>query len=84
MSPSPQKQRVSITVDTDLLNEIDKLTANRSAAFEEGIRLWYARQIEEQLRKFYQSRSHADIDFEEEWADYALSQMEEILSAEGL
>lgn len=67
MPHSQQKQRVSITVDAQLLNEIDKLTDNRSAAFEEGIRLWYAKQIEDQLRKFYESRSQADIDDELAW-----------------
>lgn len=67
MPHSSQKQRVSITVDAQLLDEIDKLTDNRSAAFEEGIRLWYAKQIEDQLRKFYESRSQADIDDELAW-----------------
>lgn len=33
-------------VDARLLNEIDKLTDNRSAALEEGLRLWYAKQIQ--------------------------------------
>ncbi len=84
MYQSQQKQRVSITVDSHLLGEVDKLTNNRSAAFEEGIRLWYAKRIEEQLRKFYESRPQADVDFEEEWATVAQEQMEEILSAEGL
>lgn len=67
MPHSRQKQRVSITVDAQLLDEIDKLTDNRSAAFEEGIRLWYAKQIEDQLRKFYEFRSQADIDDELAW-----------------
>ncbi len=84
MTHSQQKQRVSITVDSHLLEEIDKLTNNRSAAFEEGIRLWYAKQIEEQLRKSYQSRTQADVDFEEEWATFAQEQMEDTLRAEGL
>ena len=50
MSYPLQKQRVSITVDSRLLAEIDKLTENRSAAFEEALRLWYAKKIEDQLR----------------------------------
>lgn len=67
MPHSSQKQRVLIAVDAQLLEKIDKLTDNRSAAFEEGIRLWYAKQIEDQLRKFYESRSQADIDEELAW-----------------
>ncbi|MUG92323.1 hypothetical protein F7734_07570 [Scytonema sp. UIC 10036] len=67
MSNSVQKRRVSITVDSHLLDEVDKLTDNRSAAFEEALRLWYAKQIEDKLRRFYQSRTQADIEFEEEW-----------------
>jgi metal-responsive CopG/Arc/MetJ family transcriptional regulator len=84
MAQSQQKQRVSITVDSRLLEEVDKLTNNRSAAFEEGIRLWYAKQIEEQLRKSYESRTQADVDFEEEWATFAQEQMEDSLRAENL
>jgi len=69
MSSSSQKRRISVTVDARLLDEIDKLTDNRSAALEEGLRLWYAKQVEEKLRKFYQNRSQADIEFEKEWVD---------------
>ena len=61
------KQRISITVDTQLLEEIDRLTNNRSAAVEEGLRLWHKQQIEEQLRNFYQNRSQTDLEFEQEW-----------------
>ena len=75
------KQRISITVDTQLLEEIDRLTNNRSAAVEEGLRLWHKQQIEEQLRNFYQNRSQADLEFEQEWTqetqDNALSAWEE-------
>lgn len=46
--------------------------------------LWYAKQIEDKLRKFYQNRSQEDIEFEEEWATFAQEQMEEILIEEGL
>lgn len=84
MPYSSQKQRVSITVDAQLLAEIDKLTENRSAAFEEALHLWRAKKIEEQLRQFYQNRSQANIEFEEEWAQFAQEQMEETLEAEGL
>ena len=84
MPHSPQKQRVSITIDAKLLAEIDQLTDNRSAAFEEGVRLWYVKQIEDQLRKFYESHSQADIDDELAWTqaipDEAISGWDELLS----
>ena len=64
---SHYKQRISITVDTQLLEEIDRLTNNRSAAVEEGLRLWNKQQIEEKLRNFYQNRSQTDLEFEREW-----------------
>ncbi len=84
MINNSQKQRISITVDAHLLEEIDQMTKNRSAAVEEGLRLWRKQQIEEQLRNFYQNRSQADIEFEKEWAQFSQSQMEEILEDEGL
>ncbi|MGL5807138.1 MAG: ribbon-helix-helix domain-containing protein [Xenococcaceae cyanobacterium] len=84
MSNSSQKQRISITVDTRLLEEVDRLTKNRSAAVEEGLRLWRKQQIEEQLKNFYQNRSQADLEFETEWGQFAQQQMEEILEEEGL
>lgn len=84
MSYSSPKQQVSVTVDSQLLAEIDKLTENRSAAFEEALRLWRAQKIEEQLRQFYQNRSQANIQEEEEWAQFAQEQMEETVQAEGL
>ena len=75
------KQRISITVDTQLLEEIDRITNNRSAAVEEGLRLWHKQQIEEQLRNFYQNRSETDLKFEQEWTketqENALSSWEE-------
>ena len=69
MINSSQKQRISITVDSQLLQEVDQMTKNRSAAVEEGLRLWRKQQIEEQLRNFYQNRSQADIEFEKEWVE---------------
>ena len=69
MTKSSQKQRISITVDTQLLKEIDKLTKNRSAAVEAGLKLWRKQQIEEQLRHFYQNRSVTDESFEKEWTE---------------
>ena len=84
MINNSQKQRISITVDAHLLEEIDQMTKNRSAAVEEGLRLWRKQQIEEQLRNFYQNRSQADIEFEAEMGESSQSQMEEILEEEGL
>ncbi len=69
MINNSQKQRISITVDSQLLEEVDQMTKNRSAAVEEGLRLWRKQQIEEQLRNFYQNRSQADIEFEKEWVE---------------
>jgi metal-responsive CopG/Arc/MetJ family transcriptional regulator len=69
MINNSQKQRISITVDSQLLEEVDSMTKNRSAAVEEGLRLWRKQQIEEQLRNFYQNRSQANIEFEKEWAE---------------
>ena len=53
MTNNSQKQRIFITVDSQLLEEIDQMTKNRSDAVEEGLRLWRKQQIEEQLRKFF-------------------------------
>lgn len=69
MSNNSQKQRISITVDAQLLKEVDQLTKNRSAAVEEGLRLWRKQQIESQLQNFYQNRSQTDIEFEKEWTE---------------
>ena len=55
------------------------MTENRSAAVEEGLRLWRKQQIEEQLKNLYQNRSQADIRSEKEWAQFSHAQMEEIL-----
>ena len=84
MINNSQKQRISITVNSQLLEEVDQMTKNRSAAVEEGLRLWRKQQIEEQLRNFYQNCSQADIEFEKEWSQFSQSQMEEILEEEGL
>ena len=69
MINSSQKQRISITVDSQLLEEVDEMTKNRSAAVEEGLRLWRKQQLEERLIDFYQNRSQADIEFEQEWVE---------------
>ncbi|MBC8120709.1 MAG: hypothetical protein H7Y22_02590 [Gemmatimonadaceae bacterium] len=63
----PGKRRFSVTIDAHLADRIDQLTQNRSQAVEEGLRLWYAKQIEDQIRTFYQVRDQVDVDFEQEW-----------------
>ena len=47
MTNNSHKQRISITVDSQLLEEVDRMTKNRSAAVEEGLPLWRKQQIEE-------------------------------------
>lgn len=74
----PSKQKVTVTVDSKLLAEVDQLTSNRSAAFEEALRLWRTRQLEDQMRQFYQSRSQAGVEFEETWAEFGQRQLQEL------
>ncbi|MBD0334778.1 MAG: hypothetical protein ICV62_04765, partial [Cyanobacteria bacterium Co-bin13] len=68
MANAPNKRRVSVTIDADLLDAIDQLSDNRSAVIEEALRLWQAQQIQSQLRQFYQNRSQSDLQEEETWA----------------
>jgi hypothetical protein len=84
MTPSGSKQLISITVDAKLLQDIDRITKNRSAAVEEGLRLWYRQQIENQLRAFYQNQKQTDKQFDRDWGEFTQSQMAEILDSEGL
>jgi metal-responsive CopG/Arc/MetJ family transcriptional regulator len=84
MAPLPNKRRVSVTIDADLLAAIDQFSDNRSAAIEEALRLWRVQKIEDQLRQYYQIRSQAEIAAEEQWATLAQQQLEETLEAEGL
>jgi len=81
---SPLQQRISITVDSKLLQDIDRLTENRSAAVEEGLRLWHRQQIEKQLRTFYQTQKSTARQFDQDWGEFAQTQMEEILDADEL
>lgn len=74
MTNSSSKQRISITIDSKLLEEIDLMTKNRSAAVEAGLRLWHKQQIEVQLRNFYQNRSQTDIAFERNWTEFTQEQ----------
>ncbi len=66
MTKSFQKQRISITIDPQLLQEVDKLTKNRSAAVEAGLKLWHKQQIEEQPQHIYQDHSGTDESVEKE------------------
>lgn len=82
MTQTSLKQRISITVDSQLLHDIDRFTDNRSAAVEQGLKLWRRQQIEDQLRAQYQNQGQAEQKLEEDWAELAQSQMEEILAEE--
>jgi metal-responsive CopG/Arc/MetJ family transcriptional regulator len=84
MNQAHLKQRISITVDSQLLQDIDRLTDNRSAAVEQGLRLWRRQQIEEQLRDSYLHPRLEVQQLEEDWAELAQNQMEEILAEQGL
>ena len=84
MTQPVSKQKISITVDTKLLQDIDCITENRSAAVEAGLRLWDRQHIENQLRAFYQAQKPTDRQFDEGWGEFAQIQMEEILDSEGL
>ena len=84
MTQPVSKQRISITVDAKLLQDIDQMTENRSAAVEEGLRLWHRQQIENQLRAFYQAQKPTDKQFDEDWGEFTQTQMTEILDTEGL
>lgn len=83
MSPTTGKEQILITVDRGLLEAIDRLTENRSAVVEEGLRLWYQRHVETQLQQFYQNQSPQSQNLDEVWADCAQSELEEILEVEG-
>ena len=83
MTQPVSKQQISITVDAKLLQEIDQMTENRSAAVEAGLRLWHRQQIENQLRAFYQAQKPTDRQFDEDWGEFAQTQMTEILDFEG-
>jgi hypothetical protein len=75
---------VLVALDAEFADKIDKLTDNWTEAIEQALRLWYAKQIEDKLRKFYQNRSQEDIEFEEEWFNLVEEQIEETWSSDGL
>ncbi len=80
MIPSSHKQRISITVDSQLLESIDRLTDNRSQVVEAALRLWYQQQIEEQLRQSYQQQTPQQQQFDGDWSQFAQTELEEINS----
>ena len=84
MSNSTQKREVSIALDAEFADKIDQLTDNWTEAIEQALRLWYAKQIEDKLRKFYQNRSQEDIQDEKEWFNFVEEQIEEAWNADGL
>jgi hypothetical protein len=84
MSNSTQKREVLVTLDADFADKIDQLTDNWTEAIEQALRLWYAKQIEDKLRKFYQNRSQEDIEDEKEWFNFVEEQIEEAWISDGL
>jgi metal-responsive CopG/Arc/MetJ family transcriptional regulator len=84
MAAASNKRRVSVTLDAELLDAIDRLSDNRSAVIEEALRLWRNQKIDDQLRQSYQSQSKADLEHEEQWAEFAQRQLAETLESEGL
>lgn len=61
------KQKITVTVDSNLIADIDNLSNNRSAAVEEALFLWRKQQFESKLREFYLNRSQEVIADEDEW-----------------
>lgn len=84
MSNSNVKREVLVALDAEFADKIDQMTDNWTEAIEQALRLWYAKQIEDKLRKFYLNRSQEDIEFEEEWFDLVEEQIEETRSSDGL
>lgn len=84
MSNSTQKREVLVALDAEFADKIEQLTDNWTEAIEQALRLWYAKQIEDKLRKFYQNRSQEDIEDEREWLDFVEEQIEETWSSDGL
>ena len=84
MSNSTQKREVLVALDAEFADKIDQLTDNWTEALEQALRLWYAKQIEDQLRKFYQNRSQEDIEDEKEWFNFVEEQIEEAWISDGL
>ena len=73
-----------VALDAEFAEKIDELTDNWTEAIEQALRLWYAKQIEDKLRQFYQNRSQEDIEDEKEWFNLVEEQIEETWSSDGL
>jgi len=84
MSNSTQKREVLVALDAEFADKIDQLTDNWTEAIEQALRLWYAKQIEDKVRKFYQNRSQEDIEDEKEWFNFVEEQIEEAWISDGL
>jgi hypothetical protein len=84
MSNYTQKREVLVALDAEFADKIDQLTDNWTEAIEQALRLWYAKQIEDKLRKFYQNRSQEDIEDEKEWFNFVEEQIEEAWISDGL
>lgn len=84
MSNFTQKREVLVALDAEFADKIDQLTDNWTEAIEQALRLWYAKQIEDKLRNFYQNRSQEDIEDEKEWFNCVEEQIEETWSSDGL
>ena len=84
MSNSTQKREVLVALDAEFADKIDQFTDDWTEAIEQALRLWYAKQIEDKLRKFYQNRSQEDIEDEKEWFNLVEEQIEETWSSDGL
>jgi hypothetical protein len=84
MLNSTQKREVLVALDAEFADKIDQLTDDWTEAIEQALRLWYAKQIEDKLRKFYQNRSQEDIEDEKEWFNFVEEQIEEAWISDGL
>ena len=84
MSNSTQKREVLVALDAEFADKIDQFTDNWTEAIEQALRLWYAKQIEDKLRKFYQNRSQEDFEDEKEWFNFVEEQIEEAWISDGL
>ena len=84
MSNSTRKREVLVALDAEFAEKIEQLTDDWTEAIEQALRLWYAKQIEDKLRKFYQNRSQEDIEDEKEWFNLVEEQIEETWSSDGL
>ena len=59
------KERLSVTIDSDLVSKINKISAEekipRSRIIGEAIRLWERRRVESMMRRGYMESSDEDL-----------------------